>query len=123
MQGEDRDSSDEEWANAYATMDPISQLGWRNRRGANEGPAEQLLRDVFEAADVVHSNAMSEVGGSRHSTGSDFPLGGLGVGGGPNDGAEQSTQQPRIERGGRPGRFAVCCTNAHVFDLWLLPLL
>lgn len=50
-------------------MDPISQLGWRNRRGAIEGPGEQLLRDVFEAADVVHSDAMSEMVGSRNDDG------------------------------------------------------
>jgi hypothetical protein len=65
MQGEDRDSSDEEWAHAYANMDPVSQLGWRNRRGAGEGPAEQLMRDVFAAADEVHSNAMTEMVGGR----------------------------------------------------------
>ena len=47
-------------------MDPISQLGWRNRRRVIEGPSEQLLRDVFEAADVVHSDAMSEMVGSRN---------------------------------------------------------
>ena len=64
MQGEDRDSSDEEWASAYARMDPISQWGWRNRRGGAEGPAEQIMRDVYEAADVVHSDAMSEMVGS-----------------------------------------------------------
>ena len=58
------DSSDEEWATAYAAMDPISQLGWRNRRGSIEGPAEQLMRDVLQAADVVHSDAMSEMGES-----------------------------------------------------------
>lgn len=67
MQGEERDSSDEEWTNAYATMDPISQLGWRNRRGGVEGPAEQLMRDVMEAADVVHSDAMSERVASRNN--------------------------------------------------------
>lgn len=41
-------------------MDPISQLGWRNRHRGLEGPAAQLMRDVMEAADVVHSDAMSE---------------------------------------------------------------
>lgn len=64
VQGEERDSSDEEWASAYATMDPLSQLGWRNRRAGVEGPAEQLMRDVFEAVDAVHSDAMLEMGGS-----------------------------------------------------------
>lgn len=66
-QGEERDSSDDEWANAYAAMDPISQLGWRNRRGSPEGPAEQLVRDVLESADVVHSNSMAEMVASRNN--------------------------------------------------------
>lgn len=65
MQGEERDSSDEEWTNAYATMDPISQLGWRSRRVGVEGPAELMMRDILGAADVVHSDAMSEMSGSR----------------------------------------------------------
>ena len=64
-QGEERDSSDEEWAAAYVTMDPLLQLGWRNRRVGVEGPAEQLLRDVFDAADALHSDAMSDSVGSR----------------------------------------------------------
>lgn len=67
LQGEERDSSDEEWAAAYTSMDPISQLGWRNRRSGVEGAAEQLLRDVFGAADALHSDAMSEMGVSRHN--------------------------------------------------------
>lgn len=50
-------------------MDPISQLGWRNRRGGVEGPAEQLMRDVLEAADVVHSDAMSDMAASRDGDG------------------------------------------------------
>ena len=69
MQGEERDSSDEEWTNAYATMDAVSQLGWRNRRVGVEGPAEQLMRDILEAADVVHSDAMSEMAASRSHNG------------------------------------------------------
>ena len=44
-------------------MDPISQLGWRHRRGEVQGPASQLVRDVFVAADLVHLDAMSDVGG------------------------------------------------------------
>ena len=66
MQGEERDSSDEEWANAYAAMDPLSQLGWRNRRAVVEGPAEQLVRDILEAADAVHADAMSEMVASNN---------------------------------------------------------
>ena len=65
MQGEERDSSDEEWETAYAEMDPASQLGWRNRRGPVEGPGERLMRDIFEAADAVHSAAMSHMDGRR----------------------------------------------------------
>ena len=68
LQGEERDSSDEEWTNAYATMDPVAQLGWRNRRAGVEGPARQLMRDILEAADAVHSEAMSELLGSRSSS-------------------------------------------------------
>lgn len=44
-------------------MDPISQLGWGNRHVEVDGAASQLVRDVFVAADRVHKNAMSEVGG------------------------------------------------------------
>ena len=47
-------------------MDPISQLGWRNRGNGVVGPAAQLVRDVFAAADVVHSDAMSEMHGSGY---------------------------------------------------------
>jgi hypothetical protein len=72
-QGEERDSSDEEWTNAYGAMDPISQLGWRNRRCGAEGPAEELMRDVLESADMVHSNAMSEMVASRN-TDDDCPV-------------------------------------------------
>lgn len=44
-------------------MDPISQLGWGNRCVEFDGAASQLVRDVFVAADRVHEDAMSEVGG------------------------------------------------------------
>lgn len=67
MQGEERDSSDEEWGNAYAAMDPASQLGWRHRRCAVEGPAEELMRDIMQTADVVHSAAMSDMVGSTNN--------------------------------------------------------
>lgn len=67
LQGEERDSSDEEWADAYARMDPISQLGWRSRRGVVEGPAQQLMRDVLEAADGLQHDAMAEMGASRNN--------------------------------------------------------
>lgn len=70
LQGEERDSSDEEWAAAYDRMDPISQLGWRNRRSENVGPAAHLVRDIFAAADVVHLDAMSEMAGSGGEVGS-----------------------------------------------------
>jgi hypothetical protein len=74
VQGEDRDSSDEEWATAYATMDAASQLGWRSRRGVVEGPAEELMRDIMETADVVHSNSMSNMAGSRNSNNESIPV-------------------------------------------------
>lgn len=76
MQGEDRDNSDKKWAHAYANMDPVSQLGWRNRRGAGEGPAEELMRDVFAATDEVHSNAMTEMVGSRDTDAAPIPVNG-----------------------------------------------
>ena len=63
-QGEPRDSSDEEWEAAYAALDPVQQIGWRNRRGQTNEVGERLVRDVFEAADAVHEHAMSEVDGN-----------------------------------------------------------
>ena len=58
-QGKERDSSDEEWENDYAAMDPILQLGWGNRRGVVKGPTTELVADVFVAADMLHLEAMS----------------------------------------------------------------
>lgn len=58
-QGEARDSSDEEWEAAYAAMDPGYQSGWENRRREVNGVGDNLLRDVFVAADEVHGDAMS----------------------------------------------------------------
>ena len=63
-QGEERDSSDDEWDIAYAAMDPRSQLGWGNTHVEVEGPAAQLVRDVFVAADAMHDDAMSHMGGN-----------------------------------------------------------
>ena len=63
-QGEARDSSDEEWDAAYAAMDPIQQFGWRNRAPETFGVGANLVRDVFVAADEVHSNAMSVMDGN-----------------------------------------------------------
>ena len=65
-QGEEQDNSDEEWENEYAAMDPILQLGGGNRRGVVEGLADELVADVFVAADMLHSKAMSQIGGSSH---------------------------------------------------------
>ena len=62
-QGEERDSSDEEWDSAYAAMDPIAQLGLGNRRVPARG-GEELVRDVFAAADALHDEAMSEMAGN-----------------------------------------------------------
>ena len=74
VQGEDRDSSDEEWATAYATMDAAAQLGWRNRRCVVDGPAEELMRDIMETADVVHANSMSSMVGSRNNNNESIPV-------------------------------------------------
>ena len=46
-------------------MDPIAQLGWENRRGEVEGPATQLVRYVFVAANLMHEDAMSQTGGNN----------------------------------------------------------
>lgn len=48
-------------------MDPASQLGWRNRRAAVEGPAEELVRDILEAADAVHTDSMSDMAASTEN--------------------------------------------------------
>lgn len=63
-QGEDRDSSDEEWEAAYNALDPIAQLGWRNRRAEVNAVGGNLVRDVFVAADEMHENAMSQMEGN-----------------------------------------------------------
>jgi hypothetical protein len=68
------DSSDEEWAAAYVTMDPLLQLGWRNRRVGVGGHAEQLLRDAFDVADAVHEEAMSDSVGSRRNNDQEGPV-------------------------------------------------
>lgn len=104
MQSEEKDNSDEEWANAYATMDPIFQLGWRNRRGGVEGPVDQLMRDIYEAADVVHSDAMSEMVGSRHNDGDECPIIELATASGsmsPNsDDCRNPTSSVEVDQGG-----------------------
>jgi hypothetical protein len=64
-QGEERDSSDEEWDADYAAMDPISQLGWGHKEVEVEGPAAQLVRDAFVASDAIHDVAMSHMGGNN----------------------------------------------------------
>jgi hypothetical protein len=63
-QGEDRDSSDEEWEAAYNALDPIAQLGWRNRWAEVNAVGGDLVRDVFVAADEMHENAMSQMEGN-----------------------------------------------------------
>jgi hypothetical protein len=45
-------------------MDPIQQFGWRNRAQETFGVGANLVRDVFVAADEVHSNAMSVMDGN-----------------------------------------------------------
>lgn len=63
-QGEDRDSSDEEWETAYAALDPISQIGWGHRRTEVNAVGSHVVRDVFLAADELHEEAMSEMEGN-----------------------------------------------------------
>ena len=104
VQGEERDSSDEEWETAYAAMEPLSQMGWRNRRRAVEGPGEQLMRDIFEAANEVHSAAMSDMVGSRdddhveaHVGVDGTPLGSMLR---PGDGCRSPTTSVEVEQEG-----------------------
>ena len=119
MQGEERDSSDEEWETAYAAMDPASQLGWRNRRGPIEGPGERLMRDIFEAADAVHSAAMSHMDGSRSGLNDESHVGvdatPLGSVLRPGDGCGSPTTSVEVEQEGdhvfhfsKPPYFPVC---------------
>lgn len=63
-QGEERDSSDEEWEAAYNALDAIAQIGWGNRRVAQSSVAAHLVRDVYVAADEMHDQAMSEMEGN-----------------------------------------------------------
>jgi hypothetical protein len=64
LQGEDRDSSDEEWDAAYVALDPTAQIGWRGCRAALNSVGANLVRDVFVAADEMHESAMSAVDGN-----------------------------------------------------------
>lgn len=63
-QGEERDSSDEEWEAAYAALDPSAQVGWGHRRGQVTEVGANLVRDLFAAADTMHDHAMSEMDGN-----------------------------------------------------------
>lgn len=63
-QGEDRDTSDEEWEAAYAALDPLEQIGFGNRRVGDTTAGGNLVRDILAAADAVHDNAMSEMDGN-----------------------------------------------------------
>lgn len=69
-------------------MDPISQLGWGHKQVEVEGPAAQLVRDVFVAADAMHDVAMSHMGGNS-SIGDEC--------GGALDAAAQSSSSPSTE--------------------------
>ena len=91
-QDEERDSSDEEWDLAYAVMDPISQLRWGNRCNVVEGVTTTMVRDVFLAADMLHEDSMSEVGGSTHG---DDESGGNAEG----DGDDSSTSSTNSSMG------------------------
>lgn len=66
-QGEERDSSDEEWEVAYRALDPISQIAWPSCRAEIHAVGTDLVRDVFAAADEMHDNAMSAVDGSTRT--------------------------------------------------------
>lgn len=68
-QGEPKDSSDEEWEAAYAAMDPVAQIGWGNHAREGHQVGQQLVRDVFEAADEMHDNAMFEMEGNTEVEG------------------------------------------------------
>ena len=48
-------------------MDPIAQLGWVHRSAEAEGPAADLVRDAFHAVDLMHEDAMSQIGGNSSS--------------------------------------------------------
>lgn len=62
-QGEERDSSDDEWDRAHAALDPIAQIGWGNRSIDAHGAAARAVRDVFQAAEDAHDEAMSDLDG------------------------------------------------------------
>lgn len=64
-QGEDRDSSDDEWDAAYVALDSVAQLGWIHRGAVRSEIGATLVRDVFAAADEMHENAMSQMDGNR----------------------------------------------------------
>lgn len=64
VQGQERDSSDDEWDAAYAALDPIVQNGWRSCRARLNRAGADLVRDVFAAADEMHDSAMSAVDGN-----------------------------------------------------------
>lgn len=102
-QGEERDTSDEEWDAAYAALDPIAQIGWVNRLAEADAVGADLVRDVFVAADEMHDHAMSEMGGNTQSEERDW---GGGVDGGAAstsrriDGSSQHSYSEEVEMEG-----------------------
>ena len=68
-QDQDWDSSDEEWEIANSGMDPLTRLHWGSMVGVDRRGAAQMVRDVLLAADVVHEDAMSEMGGATQGEG------------------------------------------------------
>jgi hypothetical protein len=91
-------------------MDPISQLGWRNGRPTFEGPAEQLMRDVFEVTDGLHADAMSEMAATRHTEGSEFPLNGVRADVASMSQRSHSHRSPAFSvEVDQEGRIACCC--------------
>lgn len=79
-QGEDKDSSDEEWDAAFAALDPVAQIGWANPSGRAPELGANLVRDVFVASDVMHVTAMSSVDANSEMEGVDYEEGGDAAG-------------------------------------------
>lgn len=66
-QGEERDSSDEEWDSAYAAMDPISRLQSLHQNVDVAGPPDVPVRDVFVQSDAIHDAAMAEIAANTYT--------------------------------------------------------
>lgn len=83
-------------------MDPIQQYGWANRAHETFEVGANLVRDVFVAADAVHSNAMSRMDGNAEENFASFHDGDGGGDGATSPGTESSvhpsdSQQAALE--------------------------